>query len=242
MLSLFIIALVALFSAEAQLNYTVVRQNRPLSSSFDEILVDGLFDILLQQSETPSPPVVEVETVAYAQPQIISEVLENHRLSLRTQGPLILTHNVKVTIRFSTPLRRYTIKGTGNTVTEDPGLFNHGSEKFVFDNRGTANVAMRLNFHAFEADISGTGNSRFWGQIRDRAIFEAKGVGDINALNLVTKEVNVISTGVSTVRVAATDDARIRVTGVSNVYYRLPAGKRPSEAIATGLGQIISVQ
>ena len=241
MLYILIIVLVGFSFGEAQLNYTVIHQNRPLSSSFDEIIVDGLFNVHLEQKEGDSPPSVDIESVVYAQPQIIVEILDNHTLSLRIQGSLTIKHNIKAKICFSKPLRRYIMKGTGNTVTEDPGLFNNGTEKFQFENRGTANVAMRLNYTSFEVIVSGTGNSRFWGQIRERAVFEARGVGDINALNLVSKEVVVISTGVSTVRVSATDDVKIRVTGVSNVYYRLPAGKKPSETIATGLGQIIPV-
>jgi hypothetical protein len=45
--------------------------------------------------------------------------------------------------------------------------------------------------------------------------------------------------GVSIVRVSATDDVQIEVTGVSSVYYRLPVGKKPSKAISTGLGRIV---
>jgi hypothetical protein len=242
MLLFILTILVSVSLTQGQSNETVIRQTRPLSSSsFDEIVVDGAFDVYLSQSNGPSSPSVEIETTVDAQNHIVTEILNNHTLSIHVKGPLVVHKNIYIYIRFNSSLHRYTIKGTGNTITDDNGISNLNADKFVLDNRGTANVAMQLNVGELEVYLSGTGNSRFWGQVRDRALFEAKGVGDVNAMNLLTKQVKVYSSGVSTVRVAATDDVQIDVTGVSTVYYRLPAGKKPSKAISTGLGQIISV-
>jgi hypothetical protein len=93
----------------------------------------------------------------------------------------------------------------------------------------------------FQFYFTGTGNSRFWGQVRQQATFHAQGVGDINALDLSTKQVKVQAMGISIIRVAATDDVQIEVTGISSVYYRLPFGKKPSKAISTGLGEIVPI-
>ena len=73
----------------------------------------------------------------------------------------------------------------------------------------------------------------------NKSTFDAKGVGDINALGLITKQAKVRAMGVSIIRVSATDDVQIEVTGVSSVYYQLPKGKKPSIAVATGLGKIV---
>ncbi|CAF0908675.1 unnamed protein product [Adineta steineri] len=224
-------------------NSTVNRQIRPLTSfSFDEIMVDGAFDVYLTQTlNGTSNPTVEIETNPDIQEHIIVEIIENHILSIHIKGPLMINDNIYAYIRFPSPLRRYTIKGTGNTQTDDNGISNQAIDTFILDNRGVANVAMRLNVTKFEVYFTGTGNSRFWGQVRQDALFDAKGVGDINALNLLTKTAHVQSMGVSIVRVSATDDIQIEVTGVSNVYYRLPAGKKPSKAISTGLGKIVPI-
>ena len=228
--------------SQGQANENVIRQARPLPSvSFDEIKIDGVFDVFLSQVEGRSNPSVEIETTADTQKQVLVEMIDNHILFVHMQGPVAVQNNVKAFIRFASPLRRYTVAGTGNTVTDDNGISNRDDDRFVLENRGTANVALQLNVNEFEANLSGTGNSRLWGQVRELAIIKAKGVGDVNALNLPAKEVIVIASGVSTVRVAATGDARIEVTGVSTVYYRLPAGKRPSKAVSTGLGQIVSL-
>jgi hypothetical protein len=226
----------------SQQNDTIIRQMHPLSSFFfDEIVVDGAFDIFLSQLSGFSVPTVEFETTVTAHKQIIVEVLDHHILSIHIKRPLIVHKNINGYIRFNSPLKRYTIKGTGNTVTDDNGISNTGDEKFVLDNRGTANVAMQLNVNELEVYLSGTGNTRLWGSVREQATIETKGVGDVNAMNLLTKQVKVNSAGVSTVRVAATDDAEIEVTGVSTVYYRLPIGKKPSKEASTGLGQIVPV-
>jgi hypothetical protein len=237
--SIFII-LVTISLTEGQWNETVVRQIRPLSPSFfDEIIVDGAFDMYLSQSNRFSLPNVELETTVNAQKHIMVEVLDGHILSIYIKGPLVVHKNINVYIRFNSPLRRYTIKGTGNTITDENGISNN--DKFILDNRGTANVAMQLNVNEFEIYLSGTGNSRFWGQVREQMVLETKGVGDVNAIYLLAKKVKVNSSGVSNVRVAATDDIQIEVTGVSTVYYRLLSGKKPSKVISTGLGQIIPV-
>ncbi|CAF0765054.1 unnamed protein product [Adineta steineri] len=239
--SIFII-IVSITLIQCEWNETIVRQYRPLPSYFfDEIVIDGAFDIYLSQSNGVSLPTVELETTVTAQRHILIEILDNHILSIHFKRPFVVHKNINAYIQFHSPLRRYTIKGTGNTITDDHGISNTGNDKFILENRGTANVAMHLNVYELEVYLSGTGNSRFWGQVREQALFETKGVGDVNAMNLLAKQVKVHSSGVSTVRVAATDDAQIEVTGVSTVYYRLLSGKKPSKEISTGLGQIISI-
>lgn len=243
MRSCIIIIVIYFTLAQGQSNNTVIRQTRPLtSSSFDEIIIDGAFDIFLSQtSNKTSTPIVEIETTVDVQDHVIVEIINNHILSLNIKGSLMFDKNIYAYIRFNSPLRRYTIRGTGNTITDDNGISNEGNDTFILDHRGVANVAIRLNVNEFEVYFTGTGNSRFWGQVRQETTFDAKGVGDINALNLVTKQAKVRAMGVSIIRVAATDDVQIEVTGVSSVYYRLPSGKKPSKAISTGLGKIVPI-
>jgi len=238
-----IITIIYFSLVEGQLNDTAVRQTRSLSSSsFDEIMVDGAFDIFLSPtSNVTSTPTVEIETTVNAQNYVIVEIINNHILSIYIKGPLMIEKNIYAYIRFRSPLRRYTIKGTGNTATDDNGISNQDNDMFVLDNRGVANVAIRLNVSKFEFYFTGAGNSRFWGEVRQDALFDAKGVGDINALSLLTKQAKVRAMGVSIIRVAATDDIQVEVEGVSSVYYRLPHGKKPSKAISTGLGKIAPV-
>jgi hypothetical protein len=243
MLSFVAIIIIFFPLVHGQLNNTVIRQTRPLSSLvFDEIMIDGAFDIFLSQtSNNNSTPTVEIETTIDVQNHVIVEIVNNHILSIHIQGSLMTDKNIYAYIRFPSPLRRYTVKGNGNTMTDDNGISNESNDTFILDHRGVANIAIRLNVNEFKVNFTGTGNSRFWGQVRQQATFDAKGVGDINALNLSTRKADVYAMGVSIVRVSATDDVQIEVTGVSSVYYRLPAGKKPSKAISNGLGKIVPI-
>lgn len=226
-----------------QFNETVIRETRRLSSSsFDEIVIDGAFDIYLSPITNQSLiPIVQVETNIDIQKNVIVEIIDNHTLSIRLQGSFYLEKNIYVFIRFPLPLRRYTVKGNGNTMSDDNGIVNGDNQTIVIDHHGVGNLAIRLDVYRLEFYFTGTGNSRFWGQVRQQAIFNAKGLGDINALYLLTRNTDVLVTGISIVRIMATEDLQIEVTGVSSVYYQLPKGKTPSKAISTGLGKIVPI-
>ena len=70
-------------------------------------------------------------------------------------------------------------------------------------------------------------NSRFFGvKYAKKCSWKTRGVGDINAINLLAKKVKVNSAGVSTVRVAASNDIQIEVTGVSTVLLSITNGEK----------------
>jgi hypothetical protein len=104
-----IITIIFFSLVEGQLNDIAVRQTRPLSSSsFDEIMVDGAFDIFLSPtSNVTSTPTVEIETTVNAQNYVIVEIINNHILSIYIKGPLMIEKNIYAYIRFRSPLRRY---------------------------------------------------------------------------------------------------------------------------------------
>ena len=237
------IVIVICFSlTNGQVNSTIVRQARTLLSSFDEIHIDGTFDVYLSQIVNKSSmPSVEIETTVDAQRDVIVEIIDHHILSIRLSNSFQSEKNIYASIRFDSPLHRYTIKGTGNTLTDDTGISNTNNDRFILDNRGVANIAMGINVNTFEVHFTGSGNSRFWGQVREQAIFDGKGAGDINAFTLSSKRTIVRVTGISIVRVAATDDIQIDATGVSTVFYRLSPGKQPSKAISSGFGKIVPI-
>ena len=224
-----------------QVNGDLIRETRPLSPpTFDEIVINGVFDVFLNPTPKANPSSkVEIETTAELQKKVIVEILENHILSIRLDQVSHVEKHINVYIQFPPTLRRYTFQGTGNTVTNENEISNEDNQVFTVDHRGVGELSLRLNVYKFEFNLAGTGNSQFSGQVREQASFNAKGTGDINALNLSTKTADVFVAGLSTVRVAATEDLRIEVTGISTVYYRLPKGKTPSKAKSTGLGKIV---
>ena len=241
MLLLLLNLICALLFAHGQPDQTMVRMVYPFGSPFDEILVNGPFDVSLNQISEDNGTRIEIEAPNHLHQQIVSEIIDNHTLSVYTVGSFHSHRNILVRIVFKAPLLRYGIKGTGNTITENDGITNKDGEKFVLANHGTANVAMQLDVYELNALLTGTGNTRLWGKVREKSTISSKGVGDVNAVNLTSKRVVVQASGVGNVGVSGIEDAQIKVTGVSTVYYRLPDGKVPSVALTTGLGEILSL-
>jgi hypothetical protein len=186
-----------------------------------------------------SSPIVEVETSIAVHPNVIVQIVDEHILSIHLQGSVTLENNVYLIIRFPSSLRRLTIEGTGNLMTDDDGIESWSTDKLIFDHRGSINVAMRLNVSEFEYSLTGSGNVRFSGQVREQASLLTKGIGDIHALTLLTKQIKVLATGMQIVRVQATEDVQIEVTGNSHVYYKLPVSVQATRTISTGLGKIL---
>ena len=170
----------------SQFYQSIVRETRTLSSiSFDEIHIDGSFDIFLTQCKSnQSSPTVEVETAIDHQRFIVVQINENHILSIYINGSLQTEKNIYVYVRFPLPLRRLTIEGLSNLITDDSGIDNPGPEKLVVIHRGSTTVALRVNISDFEFYCSGTGNSRFSGEVRAQAKFQTEDINDIQAFHL----------------------------------------------------------
>ena len=235
-----VLLLLCLYSTLAEREMTI-RQSRPLSSSlFDEILIDGAFDIYLSQSKAGvSSPTVEVETNLDVQPHVMVQIIDEHILSIHLQGSVNLESNIYLSIRFPSPLRRRTIEDTGNLITDDDGIDTSSMDKLVFENRGSMNVALRVNVSEFEYNLTGSGSVRFSGHVREQATLLTKGTGDVYALTLLTKQMKVLATDMHILRIQATEDVQIEVTSNSYVYYKLPARVQASKTISTGLGKIL---
>ncbi|CAF1094866.1 unnamed protein product [Adineta ricciae] len=240
MFSSILILVISCVFVQSQQIQSVVRQNRPLTSPvFDEITIDGAFDVFLIQPNEIANSIVEVETIPSVQQQIIVEVLENHVLSIRTIGNIRVPQNINVHIQLKTPLRRYTFRGTGNTVTHMTGLLNPTNDKLVIEQFGTGNLAMKFNVNFLDYYQTGSGTAQFFGQVRSQLSIINNGVGEVNTLEVITPFVKVLSSGTSVSRIAATNDVDIEVTGVGNVFYQLPSGRVPSKEITTGIGRIV---
>jgi hypothetical protein len=216
-----------------------IRVARPLSSpNFDEIIVSGSFDVFLSQNAPNMGSTVDVEAPADIQSRIIVEIISGHILSVRVNQNIFVNQAPRVFIRFGGVLRRYTVEGAGNTVSEGNTIVNPTNDKFVIDNQGAANVALQFDVQHFEAVLSGAGQNRFSGQVRQQAKFDVQGARNVDALNLICRRVSVETSGATRVQVSAIDDIAIDASGVSTVLFRLPAGREPSMASTSGVSRI----
>ena len=241
MRAILLLAFVCTFAA-VQSDEASVRQNRPLSSTkFDNITIDGNFDVFLTQTNGQSAPSVEIEAPPSVQSKIIVEIRDGSTLSVHTEGQFTTNSKINVYIKFPSPLRRYAVTGTGKTVTDAAGISN--SDKDVFSVNIGGSVSLEMKVDVFQLDIiaSGTASAQFSGQARELLNIHSNGVNKIDTLNLQTKIAKVSVTGLSEVRVAASEDADLETLGIGTIYYRLPAGKHPSRMSSIGIGKIAAL-
>ena len=213
-----------LLCAYGQVGVAAVRETRPLSSPFfDEIHIEGGFDVSLTQLSAGSYPSVEIETTPDAQRQIRVDVVNGHVLSITVLGLLRLDENARVYIRFIGPLLRYTVTGSGGTLTEKNGILTSTAEKLFLERHGSADLSLQLDVPELHAVFSGSANIQLTGQVRGQATFDISGSVEVDAMNLVCQRSTGHSTGSSTLRVTAVEDAQFEATGSAEVFYRLKA-------------------
>ena len=240
--SIFLVAIGIFGGIYTEADSDLVRKERPLPSSFDEIVIDGNFDVsLIQLTEAENKmnlPPLEIETTTDGHSHILADVTSGHILSIGVQGVMSVKQPTRLFIRFNPPLRSYSVSGAGSTVCEGNGLSNPANEKFIFFHEGASNVNLKLNVFTLEAKIQGAGQTQLSGEVRDQANIEVRGTREVDASKLTCKRAMVSVEGTSKLTVSATDDIEIMTGGVSKVFYRLPAGKQPSKAITGGLATI----
>jgi hypothetical protein len=227
--------------AHVQADDAMVRQMRPLSSTdFDEIIINGALDVHLTQltGDDKKTSTVEVETTNDIHDHIVVEIKDKHILSIASKGAYTTKQMPKIYIQFSQALRRYAVKGAGETSTEGKGLFNDGEDKFLVEKEGASTVSLKIDVNEFELLMSGAGSVELSGKVRQQSKYRVKGAGEVDASKLLSTRATIKIDGAATLRVAATDDIDIKSTGVSKVYYQLPEDKKPSKLVAQGLSKI----
>lgn len=225
-----------------QLNEEIIRQTRPLSSSFfDEIILDGVFDVFLSQSNmnVDQSSSVDVETTAAAQLQVAVEISDGHILSINVQGVLSVPQNIRVFIQFSGPLRRYIFRGAGATFSNLNGITNPIDAPLILEKSGTANIALVLYVNNLQALITGTGQIHFTGRVGEQSTFNIEGINEVDASKLISTRIIAEVHGTSTLRVVATEDIQINTSGLSKVFYQLQSQREPTRITSNGLATVM---
>ena len=241
------VAINIVVNIHARSTTNMVRQARSLSSNFDEIVVEGDFNVFLIQvpstdASSTQLPSLEVETTTDGQRQLVAEVRSGHILTLRIDGSLNIPEPCQVFIRFTGPLRRYSAAGSGSTMTQGNGIVNPPNESLVLRLAGSCTGTLTLDVPRLDVFVEGSGLSQFTGTVRDQAIFRVQGSRSIDASNLSCTRASVRVEGDSSLTVSATEDIDISAAGVSKVSYRLLSQKQPSRSSVDGLATITRLQ
>ena len=227
---LFVTLSVLLASVHCKEEFT--RKARPLpSATFDEIQIDGMFDIFL--SPLPEGPEakssVEIETTSKGHELITVEIEQGRILKIGTRDSLIIEGNEssRLYIKFVGPIRRYHVNGFTQTVIDGEGLVNKKAEPFIFEQGGTANLSLKIDVEELKLFIGGMGKLSFEGQVRTNATFTINGAAVVDAAQLPSKNIFLTATGATEVRVNALEALQIVIMGIGHVMYKLPEGKEP---------------
>ena len=242
---IFAVVLNIFVGIHGQLDGSMSRQARPLSSHFDEITIEGNFNVFLTQisgmpttGQNQAQLPLEVEATAEVHPHIIVDIIDGHILSIRIQGVTHVQQPSRLFIRYMGPLRRYSVSGSGHTITDSNGINNPPNEKLIFQQQGASSSNLLMNIYALEADIQGTGHTQFVGQVMEQATYQVQGTREVDASKLMCKRAIVDVQGTSTMTMTAIEDVAIVAGGVSKVFYQLPPMRQPSRSSSTGQATI----
>ncbi|CAF0778858.1 unnamed protein product [Adineta steineri] len=108
---------------------------------------------------------------------------------------------------------------------------------FRLHHRGTGSIKLKLHVNILDAYLHSIGRIKLCGQVNDDAILKSLGVGDVDCRNLLTKKINVISSGIGNIYITAIDEINITLSGIGTVYYSGPL----KQQIKTGLGNIMEM-
>ena len=229
----------------AQKANVIVQQIHSLRSNFDDILMEGNADLFLSSIAgnryvrvRQMIPSVVVETTQNCQAEVSLIITEDHILSIRIGRCPDTNEPPKIFIQLTSPIRRCTM-----IMNENPLNGTNESTKtegrLLIQQDGSLSTSLTLDVAMLEAFIEGVGEIQLNGQVRGQTILRVQGSRHLDASKLFCKQLLVDVQGSSTATVVATEDIQISTTGVSGVFYRLPATAQPSRIFSSGLGRAV---
>jgi hypothetical protein len=205
------------------------------SHSFTKInLFNGPFNVQLYQNSdlNNNYTSVDVETEQSIQNFISINIELNDTLTIRMIKTLKNDDKINITVlivyqRFD----EMYIDGLINIQCFNPIQTNI----FRFYNHGTGSIKLKLNVNIFDAYFHSIGNVKLCGQVFNDTTIKSLSIGNIDCRNLLTRKINILSSGIGNMYLMAIDEVNIILSGIGIVYYSGPLKQR----IQTGLGNIL---
>ena len=128
-------------------------------------------------------------------------------------------------------LKELEYDGVGNVKTR--GTFQVGEIRLI--GTGVGNLELDLDAQQIDADFDMVGNINLQGKA-NRAFFTNNGVGNLDASNLIVKDMEVNSSGIGKVEIHCTGDLSLVVDGIGSVSYS--GHPRILKKEVTGIGKV----
>jgi hypothetical protein len=197
-------------------NYSVSTasiQEKKNLTGVTRLQLDGVFNLTLTQSDQESIEVVGDESM-------IKKLLidqDGDLLTLSMEEDLVDNFFDKNELRINLSLKdlkELKYDGVGNVKTL--GTFKVGDVRLI--GSGVGNLELDLDAQQIDADFDMVGNINLQGKA-NRAFFTNNGVGNLDASNLIVKDMEINSSGIGNVEVHCTGELSLVVDGIGKVNY-----------------------
>jgi hypothetical protein len=197
-------------------NYSVstasVQEKKNLTG-VTRLQLDGVFNLKITQSDQESIEVIGDESM-------IKKLLidqDGDLLTLSMEEDLGDNFFAKNELRINLSLKdlkELKYDGVGNVKTQ--GTFKVGDVRLI--GSGVGNLELDLDAQQIDADFDMVGNINLQGKA-NRAFFTNNGVGNLDASNLIVKDMEINSSGIGNVEVHCTGELSLVVDGIGKVSY-----------------------
>ncbi|PKV51778.1 putative autotransporter adhesin-like protein [Aquimarina sp. MAR_2010_214] len=211
-------------------NGNVVTQERAISS-FNEIIINGVYNVYLTQGAKES---VKVETDENLQEVVVIKNKGNALVLNRKKGIKVKKKtkmNVYVTLK---DIEKLEVRGVGNVKTSSKLSLN----ALDVEASGVGNTSLELDCKKLDGEISMVGNFTLKGKVAE-VILNNNGTGALRAFDLVAQKLEINNSGIGKVEVNAQQEISITSSGIGSVYYKGDA--KTTKLDHRGMGKIKKV-
>lgn len=232
-LQFLVIPLLLLSSSCDERNYSIstasVQEKKNLTG-VTRLQLDGVFNLTLTQSDQESIEVVGDESM-------IKKLLidqDGDLLTLSTEEDLNNNFLARKELRINLnlkDLKELNYDGVGNVKTM--GTFKVADVRLI--GAGVGNLELDLDAQQIDANFDMVGNINLQGKA-NRAFFTNNGVGNLDASNLIVKNMEINSSGIGNVEVHCSGDLSLMVDGIGKVSYS--GNPRIIKKEVSGIGKV----
>lgn len=193
--------------------------------NFSRLVISGNFHVFLEQSDKPSLR-MEMDENLY---DIIKVSEEGSTLRIDTRLNILQAREKNLYIGVK-DLERMELSGAIKMVSES--VLKLGS--LDIEVSGAARLNIEIEAKELTVDLSGASECDFRGKV-DELRVQLAGAGDIDALDLIARDVDIDLSGAGGARVYAKDRLKVSISGVGSVRYR---GEPEIHKSISGLGSL----
>lgn len=193
--------------------------------NFDRLVISGNFHVILEPANKPSLR-MEMDENLY---DIVKVIEEGSTLRIETRLNILQAREKKLYIGIK-DLEKMDLSGAIKMVSDS--ALRLGSLDILVT--GAARIDLEIEAENLEIDLSGASECDFRGKV-DELRVHLSGAGDIDALDLIAREVEVDMSGAGGARVYAKEKLDVSISGVGSVRYR---GEPEIHKNISGLGSL----